>query len=300
MEPRVSHVALLVEDDPAWAKILGALLLALGHTFLHVTSLAEARAAIEEGGFCYVLLDMAADVACGETVLELLRRKYPHRNRDGRHRLQILVVTGFSNDGEFSSRLHQMDADMFVSKASLSRPGYLPDQIRKALAKAERADHAVCAELAPERASAIAAAPAEAAPVEPPQPVGPICVRFRFDGRRSRRRVGLLVNGVRLRLRDQLFLFVLRLVLEHLRSPQAWHTMADLGFPNNVVLTSRLRGAFRSIVPEGFVVLEKMGTQSYRLNPEILVEHMDWRALQEDEDPTIARVAREGARLGQA
>ena len=168
----VSHVALLVEDDPAWAKILGALLLALGHTFVHVTNLAEARAAIEAGGFCYVVLDleipaqagMAADVGCGETVLELLRKKYPHRNRDGRHRLQIFVVTGFSNDGEFSSRLHQMDADVFVNKASLSRAGHLPDQIRKALAKAGRADHAACAELDGESAQGAARSAPDASP----------------------------------------------------------------------------------------------------------------------------------------
>jgi hypothetical protein len=235
-------------------------------------------------------------------VLELLRSKYPDRNRDGRHRLQIFVVTGYSNDGEFSSRLHQMDADVFVNKASLSRPGHLPDQIRRALAKAGRADHAACAPIATAPAAAVAEAPltgaAEAAAVEGRRPpLASARVRLGIDGRRSGRRVGLLVSGVRVRLPDQHFLYLLRLVVEHLRGPQAWHTMGDLGFANNVVLPSRLRRALRPVVPEGFVVLEKNGTKLYRLNPEIVIEHVDWRAMQEDEDLTLARVAREGARL---
>jgi hypothetical protein len=185
-----------------------------------------------------------------------------------------------------------MDADVFVNKASLSRPGHLPDQIRRALAKAGRAEHAACAPIATE----LPPAAVEATPLAGPS-LGAARVRLAIDGRRGGRRVGLLVSGVRLRIPDQLFLFLIRLVVEHRRSAQAWHTMPDLGFPNNVVLPSRLRRAFHPVVPEGFVVLEKNGTQSYRLNPEIVVEHVDWRALQEHEDPVLARVAREGAHL---
>jgi CheY-like chemotaxis protein len=299
------HVALLVEDDPACAKSLGDQVLALGHTFVHASTLDEAIAAIGAGGFCYVLLDleiparagMAPDVGCGETVLERLRKRYPHRNREGRHHLQIVVVTGFSNDGEFSSRLHQMDADVFVNKASLARPGHLSDQIRKSLVKAGRGEHEECREPGQERVGAsAAAATVEAAAVRATDSTSTARVRLVIDGRRSERRVGLLVNGVRVRLPDQLFLFLLRLVVAHVRAPLAWHSLVDLGFAEKVGLPYRLRTEFEPVVPEGFVLLEKGAPGEYRLNPEIAVEHVDWRALQEDEDPALARVAREGAR----
>jgi CheY-like chemotaxis protein len=293
-----SHVALIIEDDPIWAKLLCDLVLSLGHDFILATTLQDARAAIEAGGYCYVLLDMEIparagmdpNVACGETALELLRKKHPHRRDDGRHVLQILVATGYSNDGEFSSRLHQMDADAFISKSSFARAGYVSDQIRSALTRAGRADHAACGPLvAPEARPAIALAASTSR-----------LVRIVLDGQRSGRRVGLLVNGARLRVPDQVFLFFLRLVLEALRAPGSWHTLADLGFASNVVLPSRLRAAFAPVVPEGLDVLEKTGLDRYRLNPQVVVEHVDWRVLEADADQTVARVAREGARVVRA
>jgi hypothetical protein len=47
------------------------------------------------------------------------------------------------------------------------------------------------------------------------------------------------------------------------------------------------------------VLIEKKGVQGYRLNPEIVVKHVDGHALQEDDDAALARIAREGARLEQ-
>jgi hypothetical protein len=125
-------------------------------------------------------------------------------------------------------------------------------------------------------------------------------VRIVVDGQRAGRRVGLLVNGARLRLPDQVFLFFLRLVLEALRARGSWHTIADLGFASNVVLPSRVRAAFAPLVPEAFDVLEKTGLDRYRLNPEVVVEHVEWRVLEADADQTVARVAREGARAVRA
>jgi hypothetical protein len=73
---------------------------------------------------------------------------------------------------------------------------------------------------------------------------------------------------------------------------------ADLGFADAVALRSRIRAEFEPIVPTGFVPIEKKGVTEYRLNPAIVVERVDWRALQEDDDGALARTAREGARVG--
>jgi hypothetical protein len=53
------------------------------------------------------------------------------------------------------------------------------------------------------------------------------------------------------------------------------------------------------MVPEGFEVVEKKEA-GYRLSPEIVVEHVDWRALQGKGDPALACAARDGGRTAQA
>jgi hypothetical protein len=68
--------------------------------------------------------------------------------------------------------------------------------------------------------------------------------------------------------------------------------------PEEVALPSRLRAEFEPLVPEGFEVVEKKA--EYRLSPEIVALHVDWRALQGDGDPALARAARDGARTAQA
>jgi hypothetical protein len=62
---------------------------------------------------------------------------------------------------------------------------------------------------------------------------------------------------------------------------------------------SRVQVGRTPLVPEGFEVAEKKEAE-YRLNPEAVALHVDWRVLRGDEDPALARAARTGARTAQA
>jgi len=149
---RPKHVAFIVEDDPHVAAELRALVASLGHASIHASTLEEALAAIEAGGFCYALLDMQipADAssmpraACGETVLTTLRKRYPQRRADGKHVLQIVVVTSYSREPEFVSRMHELDADAFIAKPFDDKPELVLEKIRTALVRAGREEHESC------------------------------------------------------------------------------------------------------------------------------------------------------------
>ncbi|MDI1344107.1 MAG: hypothetical protein PSV22_08430, partial [Pseudolabrys sp.] len=52
------HTALIVEDEPEMAAEIADLLRSFGHGHIHVETLADARARLDQGGFCYVLLDL--------------------------------------------------------------------------------------------------------------------------------------------------------------------------------------------------------------------------------------------------
>src|SRR5204862_4813520 len=104
------HTVLLVEDEPQMAEELGELLESLGHGHVHAATKEDAVRLVEEGGFCYVLLDLQikanadsikAHVEAGQSLLELIRERYPRRNDEGKHRLQILVMSGHAKEHYF-------------------------------------------------------------------------------------------------------------------------------------------------------------------------------------------------------
>ncbi len=97
------HIALLVEDEPEMAAELGELLESLGHGHIHAATKEKAERLVEEGEFCYVLLDLQikvnadsikAHVEAGQTLLEFIREKYPRRNDQDKYRMPVLVMSG--------------------------------------------------------------------------------------------------------------------------------------------------------------------------------------------------------------
>ncbi len=152
--PPPSHEALIVEDDPLIAEALGDQVRSLGHTPRFSTTLDDVRAAIREGGFCYVLLDMQFPasaggrpaVASGTVALDEACACQAARGcplRDG-HVLPIIIVTGFSKDSDFVSKMHRRGADAFIEKPFFDRYDKIVDTIREELEKGERAEHAAC------------------------------------------------------------------------------------------------------------------------------------------------------------
>ena len=101
------HVALIVEDEPEMAAEIGDLLRALGHDYVHAETLADARVLLEQGGFCYALVDLEikADrqsikprVESGMSVLRELRERFPARKANDMHLVPVLVVSGHGRD----------------------------------------------------------------------------------------------------------------------------------------------------------------------------------------------------------
>ncbi|HEY2517393.1 MAG TPA: response regulator, partial [Polyangiaceae bacterium] len=145
------HKALIVEDDLQIAEILKELVQSLGHEWVHVTTLAEARAELESGDFCYVLLDMMIPAerglkpfaAAGEVCLELARKRDPRKHEKGKHCLPVLIVTSYSTDPDFVWRMQELGADAFIAKP-FRRPEEIFEKIRLCLERSGRGDHADC------------------------------------------------------------------------------------------------------------------------------------------------------------
>ncbi|GEM_PF-841878 len=149
------HVALIVEDEPEMAAELKDLVRSFGHDSIHAETKADALALITGGGFCYVLLDLQikADrdsikpyVSAGMTLLEDIRRQFPHSHRAApeMHLLPVLVVSGHAKEHDDVVRAFKSGADDFIRKP-LSLDGHdLGSKIRQCLVQAGREEHGLC------------------------------------------------------------------------------------------------------------------------------------------------------------
>ena len=290
------HVALIVEDDPHIAEILKELVTSLGHDWVHATTLDEVRAAVAAGGYCYVLLDMQipADatsrpsVGCGETALRLIRRASPDRTASGRHVLPILVVTGYSRDPDFVSKMYDMDANGFIAKPFGERVDLELDKIRAALVRAEREEHEGCGGDAKEELPTPPENPCASASVTTAR-----VVRIAIEGRRVAGRNDVLVDGRRGSLPDVLFCVFLRFVGSHLGTPGAWQSAAKLGMARNRWAPTRIRAALRDVLPSGVEILESERNVGYRLNAAVHVERVEWGELAKHPQAAVRKVAEE-------
>lgn len=165
------HVALLVEDEPEMAAELGELLESLGHDHIHAATKEDAERLIEDGEFCYVLLDLQikvnadsikAHVEAGQTLLEFIRERYSRRNHRDKYRLPVLVMSGHAKEHYYVVKALQDGADDFVTKpVSESTPPF-KDKIYEALRRSGRDKHEDCAALTRD------ARTENAGPTEPP------------------------------------------------------------------------------------------------------------------------------------
>ncbi len=148
------HVALLVEDEPQMAAELGELLASIGHDHIHAATKEEAERLVDDGEFCYVLLDLQikvngdsikAHVEAGQTLLEFIRERYSRRNDQDKYRLPILVMSGHAKEHYYVVKALQDGADDFVTKpVSESTPPF-KDKIYEALRRSGREKHEHCA-----------------------------------------------------------------------------------------------------------------------------------------------------------
>lgn len=164
------HIALLVEDEPEMASELGELLDSLGHDHLHVTCKEEAERLVDDGAFCYVLLDLQikvnadsikAHIEAGQTLLEFIRERYPRRNEKDKYRLPVVVMSGHAKEHHYVVKALQDGADDFITKpVGESKPPF-KDKIQEALRRSGRESHEHCATIMEGARAAILARPSD-------------------------------------------------------------------------------------------------------------------------------------------
>jgi CheY-like chemotaxis protein len=163
------HTALIVEDEPEMAAEIADLLRSFGHGHVHVETLADARARLDQGGFCYVLLDLQikADsqsikprVESGMALLREIRRRFPHRSGDGMHLLPVIVISGHGKEPQDIIGAFRDGIDDFVLKPLGTHGQDIGSQIHGCLERAGRSDHAACESRTRDAANGQAAKPA--------------------------------------------------------------------------------------------------------------------------------------------
>jgi DNA-binding response OmpR family regulator len=173
------HIAFLVEDEPEMAAELGELLHSLGHAHVHAATQEDAKRIVEQGEFCYVLLDLQikvnadsikAHVEAGQNLLEFIRERYQRRNEQDKYCLPVLVMSGHAKDTHYVVKALQDGADDFIVKPLGENKPPFRDKIREALRKSGREKHHHCAAIMCE-AKATASSGAQDVPAEPPKPV---------------------------------------------------------------------------------------------------------------------------------
>jgi len=149
------HTALIVEDEPDMAAEIADLLRSFGHGHIHVESLADARAALDRGGFCYVLLDLQikADsqsikprVEYGMAVLREIRQRYPVHGPQGTHLMPVIVISGNSKEPHDIIGAFRDGINDFVLKPLGAHGQDVGAQIERCLRKAGRIEHDKCEE----------------------------------------------------------------------------------------------------------------------------------------------------------
>ena len=147
------HTALIVEDEPDMAAEVADLVRSFGHGHIHVETLADARACLDQGGFCYVLLDLQIKtdsqsikprVESGMAFLREVRQRYPLRGAQGTHLMPVIVISGHGKEQFNIIGAYRHGIDEFIVKPLGTHGQDVIGLIGQTLEKAGRADHMQC------------------------------------------------------------------------------------------------------------------------------------------------------------
>lgn len=147
------HTALIVEDEPDMAAEVADLVRSFGHGHIHVETLADARARLDQGGFCYVLLDLQIKtdsqsikprVESGMAFLREVRQRYPLRGAQGTHLMPVIVISGHGKEQFNIIGAYRHGIDEFIVKPLGTYGQDVIGLIGQTLEKAGRTDHAQC------------------------------------------------------------------------------------------------------------------------------------------------------------
>ena len=315
------HAVLIVEDDSKEAAILAASVRSRGDTPYVVGTVEEALRALEARQYCYCIVDqqlptdasdMTPMLGGGECVMGAVREKDGRLNARKCHVTPILVVTWYTAREDFVAKMFELGCDAFLSKPLREKVEVLLDRVREMTRRAGRGEHGACAELnrgagpwrvpgegAGAAVGAGAAASSVNAAVVPAPAMAPsrADVKLVIDGRKVGARTIVEVNGQERSMQDAKFVVLLRLVVAREKRAEGWASREELGLESgNRDATTRIRGIFEGLVPEGFNPVEGDGRGQFRLNLGIAVERVEWGALRGHPSAGVKRVAEKRGR----
>jgi hypothetical protein len=244
------------------------------------TTLEEVDVAIEDGGFCAVILDKeipadsasAAYVATGDTALRRLRAYDPRKTEGDHHVLPILVFTSKADSDVFMSRNFVLGASFFLRKPATAE--MVTTELLAALERGGLGDHARCA-------------PPKAMEAADPRPT----MLLVLDGVPVGRRISFLINGKRRDLQPSKFVTLLRLAAVRARGDARYLSSGELGITRAPEAPSRIREAVEGAVPEGFQLVQHGSDAMWRLHPLVAVAPIDWSIYERHAHPLIQTLA---------
>ena len=278
-EAKGNHVALVVEDDPEMAEEVKDLLRSLGHDAVSVPSQEEAMNLLDAGHFCFVLLDLQiktapdsikARVEAGKTLLRVIRERFPNRNREDHHHLQILVMSGYAMERHDVIQCLQDGADDFIIKPLDNNTPRMPVKIDECLRKSCRKSHKDCAVVmnAARHASQVSNA------LTQDQSLG---VTLSITGELQGKRMGIVVDGKPLFLPYAQFLLLMKLVTNRVQNGHGWIHKTGLGSRDGEGFKglSNLNATIQPFLPGGISFYENDMHGRYRMHTGIAVGKID-------------------------
>jgi DNA-binding response OmpR family regulator len=294
------HIALMVEDDPSLAEALGDLLKSLGHGFIHAETQEEGLRLMEEGQFCFAILDLQikvdADavypmVEAGEQLQRQIREHYPQRNADDHHHLQILAMSGHAKDMSNVIQMLQNGADDFVVKPLGENTPPLHAKIQECLRKSGRDSHRNCARIM-NLARGVKGTKSNPKPNRTTELSGTcLTILGNIQGKRTE----VAINGVSQFLPDTQLLLLMRMVVGRTRNGTGWVHKNDLGSRDAEGFKgmSNLNSSMKPLLPVGMSFYENDKMGSYRINQEVVIGDIDHKQLAKHCQKEIHRLSDE-------
>jgi CheY-like chemotaxis protein len=298
------HQVLFVEDHEPTAAALMERLRSMGFEVLHASTQDEALRLVEQGGFCFAILDlqikptaesMDEHVEAGQQVAFEIRGKYPGYNADQEiHWLPIIVLTGSKKNSSFIVRMTRRGVDEYFCKNDAREPlqPSMPDEedsfgerIWEILEQSGRRSHAGCAEAT--RRALAKTADAEA--------TGQTSLRLRITGIRiatgNSLRDQVCVGQRQASVPAASFAVLMHLVAGRVTGSNGWVTKAAFGGERGAKRLSDLRGMLKDCV-DGVEFDERDGAD-FRLNQriDIAVDDNAIEALLAHDHPEVRKLA---------
>ena len=278
------HIVLVVEDDLELADEVKDLLSSLGHDILHVPTQEEALELLETDEFCFALLDLQIKVSpdsikprveAGKTLMKRIRERYPRRNADDHHYLQILTMSGYVKETPDVVLLLQGGADDFISKPLSSNTPPIATKIEECLRKSGRSNHSDCSAIL--ELAQIDQQTNEAAGTTAPTTGSVMTITGEQKGRRS----CFNLDGLSVPLPDSLFILMLKLVVGRFESNEGWVRKQILGCTDEQGFKgiSNLNGKIQPFMPPEAIFYENDKNGHYRIHPRIIIGEINHQRL---------------------